>query len=112
MADPIMFKERPKKFGLGYVQYNVQNSKAMKESEATSKRTFVPSSKPQTCQVCFQVDFHCLKPMLQQEDCRHASYGEHSSSDNFQDMNTDVSLQEKAGASTSSSPHEGKKIWT
>ena len=47
--------------------------------------------------------------MLQQEDCRHAAYGEHASSDSFQDKNDDVSLQEKVGASTSSSPQEGKK---
>ena len=81
----------------------------MKACEATSKRTFVPSSKPQTCQVCFQVDFHCLKPMLQQEYCRHVDYGEHESSDSCHDINIDVSLQKKAGASTSSSPQEGKK---
>ena len=47
--------------------------------------------------------------MLHQEYCRHAAYGEHESSDSYQDMNTDVSLQEKAGTSTSSSPHEGEK---
>ena len=47
--------------------------------------------------------------MLQQDVCIHAAYGEHESSDNYQDINTDVSLQRKVGASTSSSPHEGKK---
>ena len=76
----------------------------MKACEATSKRNFVPSFKSQTCQVCFQVDCHCFKPLLQQEDCRHVAYGEHTSSDSFQDKNDDVSLQIKFGASTSSSP--------
>ena len=57
----------------------------------------------------FQVDCHCLKAMLQQEYCRHAAYGEHVSSVSFQDINTDVSLQKKAGTSTSSSPQEGDK---
>ena len=41
--------------------------------------------------------------------CIYETYGENESSNNFQDMNTDVSLQRKVGASTSSSPQEGKK---
>ena len=65
MIYPILVEERPKKFGLGYVQSNGEDSKAMKACETTSKRNFATSSKPQTCQVCFQVDFHFLKPMLQ-----------------------------------------------
>ena len=109
MIDPILVEERPKNFGLGYVQFNGEDSKAMKACEATSKRTFVPSSKSQTCQVCLKVDCHFFKPLFQQEDCRHATYREHASSDNFQDKNDDVSLQMKARASTSSSPQEGKK---
>ena len=39
MIDPILVEERPKKFGLGYVQFNGENSKAMKECETTSRRT-------------------------------------------------------------------------
>ena len=109
MVEPILVEEQPKKFCLGYVQSNGKDSKAMKACEATSKRNFVPSSKSQTCQVCFQFDCQCLKPMLQQEDCRHAAYGEHASSDNFQDMNTNVSVQGKAGTYTSSYPQECKK---
>ena len=45
---------------------------------------------------------------VEQEDCRHGAYGEHASSNSFQDKNDDVSLQMKAIASTSSSPHGGK----
>ena len=66
MIDPILVQERPKNFGIGYVQSNGENSIAMKAFNTTSKRTFVPSSKSQTCQICFQVDFHCLEPLLQQ----------------------------------------------
>ena len=40
---------------------------------------------------------------------RHIAYGEHESSNIFQDKNGDVSLQMKVVASTSSSPEEGKK---
>ena len=64
MIDPILVEEHPNNFGLGYVQSNGKNSTSIKAFEATSKRNFVASSKPQTCQVCFQVDCHCLKPML------------------------------------------------
>ena len=53
MIDPILVEEGPKKFGLGYVQSNGEDFKAMKAYEATSRRNFVPISKPQTCQVCF-----------------------------------------------------------
>ena len=81
----------------------------MKACEATLKRTFVPSYKMQICKICFKDDCHCFKPLLQQEYGRHAAYGEHASSDSFQDKNDDVSLQMKVGASTSSSPHKGKK---
>ena len=81
----------------------------MKACEATSKRTFVPSYNIQTCQACFQDDFHFFKPLLQQKDCRHATYGDLASSDIFHDINIDVSLQKKDGTSTSSSPQEGKK---
>ena len=71
MIDLILVEEIPKKFGLGYVQSYGENSKAMKVIEASSKIIFVPSSKPETCQVYFQVDCDCLKPMLQQDVCRH-----------------------------------------
>ena len=108
MIDPILVDEIPKNFGLGYVQSYGKNSTTMKALETTSKRNFVPSSKSQTCQVCYQVDCHYLKPMLQQEDCRHAAYGEHESLDSYQDKNSNVSLQEKFGTSTRSSPREGK----
>ena len=91
------------------MQFNGEDSKAMKACEAISKRTFIPSSKMQICQICFKDDCHCFKPLLQQEDGRHAAYGEHASSYSFQDKNDDVSLQMKVVASTSSSPHEGKK---
>ena len=91
------------------MQFNGEESKSLKACEAISKRTFVPSSKMQICQICFKDDCHCFKPLLQQEDGRHAAYGEHASLDSFQDKNNDVSLQMKAGASTSSSPHEGIK---
>ena len=64
MIEPIMVEERPKKPILGYVQSYGKNSKVMKAFETTPRTTFVASSKPQTCQVCFQVDCHCLKPML------------------------------------------------
>ena len=47
--------------------------------------------------------------MLQQEYCRHAAYREHVILEIFQEKNDDVSQQEKAGTSTtSSSPQEGK----
>ena len=49
MIEPIMVEERPKKFGLGYVQSYGKKSTAIKACETASKRTFVPSSKPQTC---------------------------------------------------------------
>ena len=39
MIDPILVKERPKTYRLGYVQSNGENSQAMKACEATSKRT-------------------------------------------------------------------------
>ena len=61
------------------------------------------------CQICFKYDCHFFKPLLQQEDGRHAAYGEHASSYSFQDKNDDVSLKMKVVASTSSSPQEGKK---
>ena len=64
MIDPILVEERPKKFGLGYDQYYGEKSIAMKAFETTSKRNLVKTSKPQTYQVCFQVDFHCLKSIL------------------------------------------------
>ena len=100
MIDPILVEERPNKFGLGYVQYYGEKYTTMKAFETTQKIIFFTSSKPQTCQVCFQVDFHCLKPMLQQDMCRNVAYGKHESSDSYQDMNIDVSLQEKARTST------------
>ena len=46
MIDPIMVEERHKKIGLGYIQ------------------SYGKNSKPQTCQVFFQVEFHFLKPIL------------------------------------------------
>ena len=64
MINPILVEEQLKKFGLGYVQFNCEDSKAMKAYEATSKRNFVAGSNPQTCKVCIQDDCHCLKPML------------------------------------------------
>ena len=91
------------------MQFNGEDSKSLKECDATLKRTFIPSSKMKICQICFKDDCHCFKPLLQQEDGRRASYGEHASSYSFQDKNDDVSLQMKAVASTSSSPQEGKK---
>ena len=44
IVEPLSVEERPKNLGLGYVQVNGENSKAMKACEANSKRTFVPSS--------------------------------------------------------------------
>ena len=76
MIEPIMVEERPKKFGLGYVQSYGKNSKAMKALETIRRRNFVASSNPQTCQVYIQDEYHCVKPMLQQDVCRHATYGE------------------------------------
>ena len=61
------------------------------------------------CQICFKDDCHCFKPLLQQEDGRQATYGEHANSYTFRDKNGDVSLQMKIVASTSSSSHEDKK---
>ena len=75
MVDPVSVEERPKNLGLGYVQFNGEDSKAMKACEAISKRTFVPSSKMKICQNFFKDDFHFFKPFLQQEDGRHAAYG-------------------------------------
>jgi len=109
MVNPISVEEQPKNLGLGYVQFNGKDSKAMKACEAISKRNFVPSYKMQICQICFKDDFHCFKPLLQQEDGRHATYGKHASSYSFQDKNSKVCLQMKAIASTSSSPQAGKK---
>ena len=45
---------------------------------------------------------------MQQEYGRHAAYGKNASSDSFQDKNSDVSLQMKVVASTSSYSHENK----
>ena len=81
----------------------------MKACETNLKRTFIPISKMQVCQICFKDDFHLFKPLLQQEDGKHAAYVKHASLDNFQDKNSDVSLQMKVVASTSSSSHEDKK---
>ena len=99
MIGPIMVEEKPKKFGLGYVQSYGKNSTTMKAFETTSKRTFVASLNPQTCQVCFRVECHCLKPMLQQVVYRHATYDEQESYDSYQDNNTDVGIQKKDGTS-------------
>ena len=49
MIDPILVQERPKKFGLGYVQSYGENSKAMKAIEIVPRRNFVASSNPQSC---------------------------------------------------------------
>ena len=81
----------------------------MKACEKNLKRTFIPISKMKICQIFFKDECHCFKPLLQQEDGRHATYGEHASSDSFQDKNSDVSVQMKVVASTSSSSHEDKK---
>ena len=91
------------------MQSNGEDSKAMKACEANSKRTFVPSSMRQICQICFKDDCHCFKPLLQQKDGRYVAYGKHAILGSFQVKNDDVSLQLKNGASTSSSPHGGKK---
>ena len=72
MVDPISVEERPKNLGLGYVQFNGKDSKAMNACEAISKRTFIPSSKIKICQICFKYYCHFFKPLLQQEDGRHA----------------------------------------
>ena len=110
MVEPVSVEERSNNLGLGYVQFNGEDFKSMKACEANSKRNFVPSSKMQIFQICFQDDFHFFKPLLQQEDGRHAAYGKHASLDSFQEKNDDVSLQMKDGASTSSSPHEDKRM--
>ena len=81
----------------------------MKALEKFQKRNFEAISNPQTCQVCFQVEFHCLKPMLQQDVCRHVAYGDQESSDSYQYMNTDVGLQKRVGTSSRSSPQVGVK---
>ena len=47
--------------------------------------------------------------MLQQDVNGHAAYGEQECSDNYQDKNTNASLQKKSGTSTSPSPQEGKQ---
>ena len=109
MVEPILVEEWPNNLGLGYVKFNGEDSKSKKACEAIWTRNFVPSSKMQICQICFKDDCHCIKPLLQQEDVRHATYGKHASSYSFQDKNDDVSIQMKVVASTSSSPQEGKK---
>jgi len=91
------------------VQSNGEDSKAMQVCEVNSKRIFIPSSMRKICQICFKDDCHFFKPLLQQEDGRHAAYGKHAILGSFQDKNDDVSLQLKAGASSSSSPHGDKK---
>lgn len=53
MVEPILVEEWTNKFGLGYVKFNGEDSKAMKACEENSKRTFVPSSNIKTCQVFF-----------------------------------------------------------
>ena len=45
MVEPILVEEWPKNLDIGYVQFNGKDSKAMKECEAISKRTFIPSYK-------------------------------------------------------------------
>ena len=109
MVEHVSVEERPKNLGLGYVQFKGEDSKYLEACDANLKRTFIPSSKMQIFQICFKYDFHCFKPLLQQEDGRHAAYGEHASSNSFQDKKGDVSLQMKVVASTSSSSHEDKK---
>ena len=91
------------------MESNGERSKAMKACEANSKITFVPSSMRQVCQICLKDDCHFFKPLLQQEYGRHAAYGKDAMLDNFQDKNDDVRMQLKTEASTSSSPHGGKK---
>ena len=81
----------------------------MKACEATSNRTFVPSSEMKICQICFKDDFHCFKTLWQQEYGRHVAYVKHASSGSFRDKNDDFILQMKVRASTGSSPHEEKK---
>ena len=40
-VEPVLVKERRKNLGLGYVQFNGEDSKAMKACKAISKRTFI-----------------------------------------------------------------------
>ena len=50
----LSVEERPKNLGLGYVQSNGEDSKAIKACEANAKRIFFPSSMKQICQICFK----------------------------------------------------------
>ena len=104
-----MVEERPKYLGLGYREFYGESSKAMKALETVPRRTFVASSNHQTCKVCNQAECNCLKPMLQQDACRHAAYGEQESCDSSKDMNNVVGLQKRVGTSSSSSSQEGEK---
>ena len=109
IVDPIMVEEMPKYLGLRYGKFYGESSKAMKALETIPRRTFVAGSNPQTCKVCNQDECNCLNPMLHQDACRHAAYGEQESCDNSKDMNNVVGLQKRDGTSSSSSSQEGDK---
>ena len=50
MVDPISVVERPKNVGLGYEQFNGEDSKSLNACDANLKRTFIPISKMHICQ--------------------------------------------------------------
>ena len=91
------------------MQFNGEDSKSLNACDANLKRTFIPSYKMHICQNCFKDDCHCFKPSLQQVEGKHVSYGEHSSSNSFQDKNCDENLKKEVVSSTSSSSFEDKK---
>jgi len=78
IVEPICVVERPKNISLGYEQLNGEAlSTCIQECDANLKRTFLPSSQLHQCHDG-NLPYHCLKPLLQQEDGRHAAYGKHA----------------------------------
>ena len=49
MVKPISVVEWPKNVGLGYVQFNGEDSKSLNACDANLKRTFIPSYKMHIC---------------------------------------------------------------
>ena len=99
-----MVEETPKYWGLGYGKIYGEISKSTKALVTVPRRNFAAGSNPQTCKFCNQDECNCLKPMLQQDSFRHASYGEQESCDSSKDMNIVVVLQKRARTSSIASP--------
>ena len=69
MIHPSLVEERPKKFGLGYVQCNGEDSKAMKACETTSRRTFVQILNHKHVKFVFQLNSIVLSLCCSKKTC-------------------------------------------